>query len=164
MYFYHAIYKQSRMPTIEELLITKPIKDPYNRAFLNIMYTGSWLVSRINQILKSSGISEPQYNVLRILRGQQGKPMNMFEVQNRMLQRMSNVSRLVDKLVSKGLVLRTPSKDNRRMVDLAITDKGMELLNELDPVVGDFIHGIARNLKKDEAKKLSEWLDDLRNE
>ncbi|HEY1032632.1 MAG TPA: MarR family transcriptional regulator [Flavipsychrobacter sp.] len=152
------------MPTIEELLITKPIKDPYNRALLSIMYTGSWLVSRITKLLKPYDISEPQYNVLRILRGQQGKPINMFAVQSRMLQRMSNVSRLVDKLVEKGLVQRTQTKENRRMVDLTITEKGLALLTELDPVIGDYMHNIARNLKKDEARTLSEWLDILRNE
>lgn len=152
------------MPTIEELLITKPIKDPYNRALLSIMYTGSWLVSRITKLLKPYDISEPQYNVLRILRGQHGKPINMFAVQSRMLQRMSNVSRLVDKLVEKGLVQRTQTKENRRMVDLTITEKGLALLTELDPVIGDYMHNIARNLKKDEARTLSEWLDILRNE
>jgi DNA-binding MarR family transcriptional regulator len=152
------------MPTIEELLITKPIKDPYNRALLSIMYTGSWLVSRITKLLKPYGISEPQYNVLRILRGQHGEPINMFAVQSRMLQRMSNVSRLVDKLVEKGLVQRTQTKENRRMVDLTITEKGMTLLTQLDPVIGDYMHSIAKNLKKDEARTLSEWLDILRNE
>jgi DNA-binding MarR family transcriptional regulator len=152
------------MPTIEELLITKPIKDPYNRALLSIMYTGSWLVSRITKLLKPYGISEPQYNVLRILRGQHGEPINMFAVQNRMLQRMSNVSRLVDKLVEKGLVQRTQTKENRRMVDLTITEKGLALLTQLDPVIGDYMHSIAKNLKKDEARTLSEWLDILRNE
>ena len=94
------------MPTVEEHLITKPIKDPHVRAFLNVMFTGVWLQQKMGQILKPFDITEPQYNVLRILRGQHGEAMNLYEIQNRMIQKMSNVSRLIDKLVAKKLVTR----------------------------------------------------------
>lgn len=152
------------MPTIEELIKTKPYKDPSQRAFVNIIYTGSWLVSRFNQVLKPYGISEPQYNVLRILKGQNGKCMPLYEIQDRMVQRMSNVSRLIDKLLEKGYVLRSERKDNRRMVDIQITDKGLKLIDELDAPIEKAFKQINENLKKEEARQLSEWLDKLRDE
>lgn len=152
------------MPTIEELIKTKPIKDPHDRAILNIMYTGSWLVNKVTQALKPYDITEPQYNVLRILRGQHGNSMNLYEIQERMIQRMSNVSRLIDKLLDKKLVTRTECKDNRRRVDIAITQGGLDLLDELEPGLNVIFKGFANNLKKENAQLLGEWLDELRNE
>lgn len=152
------------MPTIEEHLITKPIKDPYTRAFLNVMFTGVWLQQRVGQVLKPFDITEPQYNVLRILRGQHGAAMNLYEIQNRMIQKMSNVSRLIDKLVAKKLVTRKESKENRRRVDIAITQKGLDLLDEAEPMIAPLFKGISANLTKEQAKNLGEWLDKMRNE
>lgn len=152
------------MPTIEEHLITKPIKDPYARAFLNVMFTGVWLQQRVGQTLKPFDITEPQYNVLRILRGQNGKAMNLYEIQDRMIQKMSNVSRLIDKLVAKKLVTRKESKENRRRVDIAITQKGLELLDEAEPLIEPHYKKISANLTKEQAKQLGDLLDMLRNE
>lgn len=152
------------MPTIEELIKTKPYKDPYQRAFINIIYTGSWLVSKLNQLMKPYGITEPQYNVLRILKGQHGKAMNLYEIQERMVQRMSNVSRLIDKLLEKGYVLRTERKENRRMVDISITEKGLKLIDDLEAPIQKTFKQFNDNLKKEEARQLAEWLDKLRNE
>lgn len=148
------------MPTIEELIKTKPIQDSYARAVLNIIYTGGWIVNSVNHALKPLGITEPQYNVLRILRGQNGAAMNLFEIQNRMLQRMSNVSRLIDKLVEKGYVERTECKENRRMVDIRITEKGLTLLNDAESSVQQNLNDvIASKLTKEQAAQLAEWLD-----
>jgi DNA-binding MarR family transcriptional regulator len=152
------------MPTIEELIKTKPYKDPHQRAFVNIIYTGSWLVSRFNQMLKPYGITEPQYNVLRILKGQHGKAVNLFEIQERMVQRMSNVSRLIDKLLEKGYVSRTERKENRRMVDIAITNAGLKLIDDLEAPIEETFRKINSNLDNEEARLLSEWLDKLREE
>ncbi len=152
------------MPTIEEHLITKPIKDPYTRALLNIMFTGVWLQQRVGQALKTFDITEPQYNVLRILRGQNGAAMNLYEIQNRMIQKMSNVSRLIDKLVAKKLVTRKESKENRRRVDITITQKGLELLEEAGPLIEPLFRQMSNNLTKEQAKNLGDWLDLLRNE
>lgn len=152
------------MPTIEEHLITKPIKDPYARAFLNVMFTGVWLQQRVGQNLKPFDITEPQYNVLRILRGQNGKAMNLYEIQDRMIQKMSNVSRLIDKLVAKKLVTRKESKENRRRVDIAITQKGLELLEEAEPLISPLYKKISTNLTKEQAKQLGDLLDLLRND
>jgi len=152
------------MPTIEEHLITKPIKDPYVRAFLNVMFTGVWLQQKMGQSLKPFDITEPQYNVLRILRGQHGEAMNLYEIQNRMIQKMSNVSRLIDKLVAKKLVTRKECKDNRRRVDITITQKGLDLLDSLDPVIEPLFKAMSTNLTKEQAKSIGDLLDIMRNE
>ncbi len=152
------------MPTVEEHLITKPIKDPYVRAFLNVMFTGVWLQQKMGQLLKPFDITEPQYNVLRILRGQHGEAMNLYEIQDRMIQKMSNVSRLIDKLVAKKLVTRKECKENRRRVDIAITQKGLDLLDSLDPYIEPFFKVLNQNITKDEARQIGELLDKMRNE
>lgn len=152
------------MPTVEEHLITKPIKDPYIRAFLNVMFTGVWLQQKMGQLLKPFDITEPQYNVLRILRGQNGEAMNLYEIQNRMIQKMSNVSRLIDKLVAKKLVTRRECKENRRRVDIGITQKGLDLLDAIDPAIEPFFSQLNENLTKDEARQMGEWLDKMRDE
>lgn len=152
------------MPTIEEHLITKPIKDPYVRVFLNVMFTGVWLQQKMGQSLKPFDITEPQYNVLRILRGQHGEAMNLYEIQNRMIQKMSNVSRLIDKLVAKKLVTRKECKDNRRRVDITITQKGLDLLDSLDPVIEPLFKAMSANLTKEQAKSIGDLLDIMRNE
>ncbi|MFN4247295.1 MAG: MarR family winged helix-turn-helix transcriptional regulator [Flavipsychrobacter sp.] len=127
---------------------------------LNIIFTGSWIVSNANQSLKPFGITEPQYNVLRILRGQNGEAMNLFEIQNRMLQRMSNVSRLIDKLVDKGFVERTECKENRRMVDIRITQQGLTLLTDAEATMQQNMEStIASKLTKEQAAQLADWLD-----
>ena len=152
------------MPTIEDHLITKPIKDPYLRAFLNVMFTGVWLQQRMGQTLKPFDITEPQFNVLRILRGQHGAAMNLYEIQNRMIQKMSNVSRLIDKLVAKKLVTRKESKENRRRVDIAITQKGLDLLTDIEPVVQEVFKNVSVKLSKEQAVELNNYLDLMRNE
>ncbi|MBS1774333.1 MAG: MarR family transcriptional regulator [Bacteroidetes bacterium] len=151
------------MQTLEELIKTKPIKDPHQRALLNIVYTGSWLINKMNQALKPFDLTEPQYNVLRILRGQNGSCMNLFEIQNRMVQRMSNVSRLIDKLLEKGLVERNECKSNRRMVEIQITQKGLTLLEDIEPDLQKMIKKSFDNLTKEEAKLVSELLDKFRS-
>ncbi|MCD6064150.1 MAG: hypothetical protein K0R82_2061 [Flavipsychrobacter sp.] len=152
------------MPNLEDIIKTKPIKDPYSRAYLNIMYTGNWILGRINQVLKPFDLTEPQYNVLRILRGQQGEAMPLFEIQERMIQKMSNVSRLIDKLLEKGLVVRKECRDNRRKVDIMITKKGLDMLDAVEPNLNGLFDTVAKNLKKDDARLLGELLDTLRKD
>lgn len=150
------------MPTIEAHLKTQPIQDPHRRAMLNIMFTGYWLQDKVNQALKPLGITEPQYNVLRILKGSNGVPMNQYAIQERMIQRMSNVSRLVDKLVEKNLVERTICKDNRRRVDIIITKTGLQLLQDAEPVLKAGLEQMYREMNANDAQKLAGMLDDFR--
>src|SRR5690606_10620209 len=122
------------MSSLETRLKTRPITNPYTRALLNLMVTGAWLQGKINGILKPYGITEPQYNVLRILRGQHGAAMNLYEIGERMVYPTSNVSRIVDKLLSKDYVVRETCEGNRRRVDISITGSGLKLLEDLQPV------------------------------
>jgi DNA-binding MarR family transcriptional regulator len=152
------------MPILEELIKTKPIQDPHQRAYLNIMYTGNWLFNRINNALKGFDLTEPQYNVLRILRGQNGASMSLFEVQDRMIQKMSNVSRLIDKLLEKGWVVRNECKDNRRKVDISITEAGLNILNEVEPTLRKEFDTIDANLGAEDASTLAALLDAMRKD
>ncbi len=121
------------MGKIEEAIKQAQFKDEYNKAVVNLLYTHSYLVGFQTAVLKPQDLSPEQYNVLRILRGQQGKPVTIAAIQERMLNTMSNASRLVDKLKAKELVKREECSENRRKVDVLITEKGLRLLEILEP-------------------------------
>src|SRR5690606_29173397 len=99
---------------------------------LNITVTSNAIQVSMKRFLKKFGLSPEQYNVLRILRGQKGKPVGILPIQDRMLDKMSNASRLVDKLELKKLVTRKQCPNDRRQVEVLITQKGMDLLAEID--------------------------------
>jgi DNA-binding MarR family transcriptional regulator len=139
-----------------------PFKSPYQRAMVNVLYTSNWFANRQAQILKPSGLTLQQYNVLRILRGQHPAPVKVSDITERMLDKMSNASRLVDKLVLKKLVLRTECPSDRRAVDVVITDAGLELLKQLDTSIEGLDEEMNGKLTTAEAVKLSEFLDRLR--
>ena len=113
-------------------------------------------------ITKPYDISEQQYNVLRILRGQKGKPVNLMDIQDRMLHKTSNATRLVEKLRQKGMVERILCVQNRRKVEISITKKGLEVLAELDPVLNTKDNEMFKTLTKKEANLLGDLLDKLR--
>jgi DNA-binding MarR family transcriptional regulator len=100
-----------------------------------LIKTNSILSERLSHTLKPHGVTIQQFNVLRILRGQKGKAANLSTVQNKMLNKMSNTTRLVDKLINKSLVNRTICKENRRKIELYITEGGLNMLDILDPIV-----------------------------
>ena len=114
------------------------INKAYYPAVYEIITTGHWLTDEVSKALKVFGISEPQYNVLRILRSANGRPITVGQILNRMVQRSSNITRIVDKLVAKNLALREECPTNRRKMDIKITDTGLELLRHLDKNVQDF--------------------------
>ncbi|NDI98985.1 MarR family transcriptional regulator [Flavobacterium sp. LaA7.5] len=134
------------------------------RTMLNIMYTQNIIGENFNEILKPFDISPEQFNVLRILRGQKGKPANMFVIQERMIAPTSNTTRLVDKLLNKGLVTRKVCSENRRKMDITITEKGLELLKALDPKVEEHEKGYSKNLSHEELEKLNQLLEKFRGE
>ncbi|MGI9543882.1 MAG: MarR family winged helix-turn-helix transcriptional regulator [Cyclobacteriaceae bacterium] len=136
-------------------------QESYFKAILKILITGSKVMDQVTQTLKPFDISEPQFNVLRILRGQKGQPITVFEIQKRMIQRSSNVTRLVDKLLAKDLVSRSICEQNRRKMDIAITPKGLELLKKLDKVVLKLHKPYKERLTDQEAKQLKLLLDKL---
>lgn len=146
----------------EELKQTK-FKDEYQHAMLNIIFTGSWLEVATSHILKQFDLSPQQFNVLRILRGSHPRPLNLLDIQERMMDRMSNATRLVEKLRQKDLLTRKQCDSNRRKVEIEITEKGLNLLKELDPLMDKSHKELTKKITKEEAVLLSELLDKLRS-
>jgi DNA-binding MarR family transcriptional regulator len=146
---------------IEDAIQQKEFKDPYNKLVVNFLYTHSYIVTVQNALFKPYDLSPEQYNVLRILRGQNGVPATVSSIQDRMLNKMSNASRLVEKLKQKGLVKREECPKDRRQVDVVITLNGLEILKELELKVDEsnrsFVH-----LSTDEVRLMNELLDKMR--
>ncbi|WP_125719916.1 MarR family winged helix-turn-helix transcriptional regulator [Flavobacterium ustbae] len=148
--------------TIEEVIKSTVKMDNAKKVILNIMYTQNVVQDHFNELLKPYDLSGEQYNVLRILRGQKGKPANMCVIQERMLAKTSNTTRLVDKLLLKELVTRNVCPDNRRKIEVLITQKGLDVLKELDPKVDAHENTFADNLKPDELVFLNQLLEKFR--
>lgn len=144
----------------DEIKQTKKFKSEHQRLVVNIMFTSSWLYRTHGQFLKSFGISPEQFNVLRILRGQYPKCANNQLITERMIDKSSNSSRIVEKLKQKGLVDRKENKDDRRHVDITITQKGLALLEKIDLENNDFF--LKENISEKEAAQLNDLLDKLR--
>ena len=139
----------------------KPFKDEYQKLAVNLLYTSSWVRNINSGFFKRYNISSQQYNILRILRGQYPKPVSVNLLIERMLDKMSNASRLVEKLRQKGFVARTESETDRRRADVIISDKGLKLLEELDIQMVKFEDNF-KTLSEAEAKKLNSLLDKMR--
>ncbi len=136
--------------------------DDFALAMLNIRFTESWLSGKFHRLLKPFGISQQQYNVLRILRGQYPNPSPLQLITERMIDKMSNATRLVEKLRKSGLVKRRVCPSNRRKVDITITDEGLLVLEKLDVLIEKLYKEI-KNLTKEEVQELNRVLDKLRN-
>lgn len=148
---------------IEEVIKSNIALSEAKKAVLNIMYTQNILTDSFNEILKPYELSGEQYNVLRILRGQKGNPVNMFCIQERMLAKTSNTTRLVDKLLIKDMVTRKVCPENRRKIEVDITQKGLNVLSQLDPKVTDHEEKYGNNLTPAELKQLNILIEKFRN-
>ena len=146
----------------EDIKQTIPFKSPHHRVMVNLMFTSNWVSDSQARLLKPYGLTLQQYNVLRILRGQFPNPAKVTDITERMLDKMSNASRLVDKLVLKRLVLRTECPSDRRAVDVVITEAGLELLKKLDAFQDKWDATHNHKLTEEEAVQLSLLLDKLR--
>jgi DNA-binding MarR family transcriptional regulator len=147
---------------IEEIIKSSVQMDNSKKVVLNIIYTQNIINDHFNEILKPYDLSSEQYNVLRILRGQKGLPANMFLIQERMLAKTSNTTRLVDKLLLKEFVTREVCPNNRRKIEVLITQKGLNTLTELDPKVIKHEQKFSQNLSSDELQQLNLLLEKYR--
>ncbi|HSI91555.1 MAG TPA: MarR family transcriptional regulator [Adhaeribacter sp.] len=147
---------------IEDEIQQKSFKNEGHKAQINILYTASFLEVRQAAIFKPFGVTLPQFNVLRILRGQFPKPATVNLLMERMLDKTSNVSRIMDKLEAKGLATRKQCPNDRRSVDILITDAGMKLLQKMDEAMEKQQIGL-QNLTDSEAKELNRLLDKIRD-
>ncbi|RPD45403.1 MarR family transcriptional regulator [Hymenobacter sediminis] len=147
---------------IEDEIKQSAFKDDYQKAYINLVFTAGWLQLRQSAMFKEYGLTLPQFNILRILRGQHPKPATVNMLIERMLDKTSNASRIVDKLEIKELVTRKVCPSNRRAVDIRITDSGLELLQRIDAVMAVQGTGL-QNLTAEEAAQLSDLLDKIRD-
>ena len=147
---------------IEEIIKSNVALSDAKKVILNLMYTQNVVGDKFNELLKPFELSSEQYNVLRILRGRKGTPSNMCVIQERMIAKNSNTTRLIDKLLLKGLVTREVCSENRRKMEILITSKGLKLLEELDPIVTDHEQLFFLNLTPNEALELNRLLEKYR--
>jgi DNA-binding MarR family transcriptional regulator len=146
---------------IEEEIKQTEFRNEYQKLAINLLYTGNWINAKNLEFLKPHKLTLQQFNILRILRGQYPNPATVNLLIERMLDKMSNASRIVDKLVAKKLVLRNSCPEDRRRVDIIITDKGLRLLEKIEKDENKWDEKF-RNLSLNEAIELNNYLDKLR--
>jgi DNA-binding MarR family transcriptional regulator len=150
------------MKSIEDAIQSR-FRNEKHKAIVNILYTAKYIEGKIEAFIKPYQLSQQQYNILRIVRGAAGKPVSLKYIKERMLDKMSDVSRIVDKLYQKELLKRVECPNDRRSVDITITEKGLELLSKMDENAHE-IDAILKNLEHSQLQTLNHLLDLLRNE
>ncbi|GJM31355.1 MAG: MarR family transcriptional regulator [Saprospiraceae bacterium] len=148
---------------IQQAIKQKKFKDEHHKAHINVLYTATWLNQQTSQALKPFNVSWQQFNILRILRGLHPEPATIKLLTERMIDKMSNASRLVEKLKQKGLVVREACGEDRRRVDIRITTLGLEVLEEASKRVEGSIELTKKSITEAEALQLSDLLDKLRS-
>jgi DNA-binding MarR family transcriptional regulator len=146
---------------LEDEIQQKNFKSDQQKAVINLLYTSGFLVNLFNNTAKVFDITRQQYNVLRILRGQHPKSASINLIKDRMLDKMSDASRIVERLRIKNLVVRKISDNDKRSVDISITEKGLKLLSNMEPSI-DTIDNIFNNFSDQELKSFNEMLDKMR--
>lgn len=146
----------------EEIKQGKRFESEYEKLIVNLIYTNSWLSEQQQNTFKPFGITAPQYNVLRILRGQYPEPCTVNTIIDRMLDRMSNASRIVDRLEAKALVERKVCKTDRRAKDVVITELGLGLLDKVDDAMAEWSKRFL-SISKDRVEATNTLLDEMRS-
>lgn len=146
---------------IDDEIQSSKFENNYQKAVINISYTYSWINNETRSLFEKNNITIQQFNILRILRGQYPNPATVNLLKERMVDKMSDASRIVDRLVQKGLVSRCTNKKDRRAVDIRISEQGLAVLQKMDVEfkIRDFLKN---NLTEEEAGQLSDLLDKLR--
>jgi DNA-binding MarR family transcriptional regulator len=136
-------------------------RNEHQKAAINLIYTFNWITEKMKIFLDEYEITSQQFNILRILRGAH-QPLSTLQIRERMLDKMSDTSRIVDRLLIKGLVKKTICETDRRLVDITITKKGEKLLEKLDERNTE-MDSVMNNLSEEESKTLNQLLDKIRN-
>jgi DNA-binding MarR family transcriptional regulator len=147
---------------IEEEIKQKTFRNEYQRATINLLFSSSWLLKAHRDFFVRFSITEQQYNVLRILKGQYPGAISTSEIKKRMLDMNSDSSRIVDRLALKELVSKRICKSDKRLVDVQITEQGLDVLRQIDQY-SEELDRIISNLTLDEARELNHLLDKMRN-
>lgn len=145
---------------IEKDINQQSFRNDYQKAAINLIYTYNWLNEKMKAFFDREGITGQQFNILRILRGA-GVPISTLQIRERMLDKMSDTSRIVDRLVLKGLAQKNTCKNDKRLVDVSITTKGKKLLEKIDAHEKE-MDSIFGNLSEPEAGQLNKLLDKIR--
>lgn len=147
---------------IEKDIQQTNFRNEFQKMGINIIYTANWLNEKIGQILSTEDITQQQYNILRILRGSD-TPLSTLKIRERMLDKMSDTSRIVDRLIVKGLVEKSACLKDKRLVDITLTKKGCSLLEKLDDL-NHQIDSLLKGVSEKEAHTLNQILDKLRDD
>lgn len=148
---------------LEEEINQFVFKDNFHKAHVNLLFTAAWLNQRINRLLKPYEVSAQQFNILRILKGLGNQPASLKLITSRMLDRTSNTSRLVDKLIEKKMVVRTFCPMDRRQVEIRITASGTGILQQCSEIIEKDLRSTMNNLTESQAFQLNDLLEIVRN-
>jgi DNA-binding MarR family transcriptional regulator len=148
---------------LEDAIKSNKFKDTRHKVTLNILYTAYWLKASISSRMKEEGLTSEQFNVMRILKGKNPEQMCVKDIGSRMIEKSSNVPRIVDRLVAKKLVKRTTSKEDKRETLIALTDKGLQHLEALNKMIDELSEDII-GIDEKEAELLNELLEKLRKD
>ncbi len=151
----------TKMTQLQKELKIAKFENIFQQTIVNIIFTCNWSNQKIKDILSPYGVTQQQYNVLRILRSQYPSPSTINLIKSRILDKMSDTSRIVDRLISKEYLMKTPNFHDKRAVDIIITEKGLQLLKKIDKGT-NFSHVVTPNLTEDEAIQLNLLLDKMR--
>jgi MarR family 2-MHQ and catechol resistance regulon transcriptional repressor len=145
---------------IEQDIQQVNFRNEHQKAAINLIYTYNWMSEKMKSFFDKEDITPQQFNILRILRGA-GTPLSTLQIRHRMLDKMSDTSRIVDRLMVKNLVKKSTCTKDKRLVDVCISDKGKKLLERLD-LLQDDMDAVLKNLTSEDAQKLNNLLDKIR--
>ncbi|MEO6406458.1 MAG: MarR family transcriptional regulator [Ferruginibacter sp.] len=157
----NIIAKRGLNMGIENDISQQVFRNDYQKAVINFIYTWHWVNEKMRSMFEKEGITSQQYNILRILRGA-AKPISTLQIRQRMMDKMSDTSRLVDRLLSKELVKKNICPADKRLVDISITEKGKKLLEKMDEY-DDELDALFANLNETETRQLNKLLDKIRS-
>ncbi|SHN22954.1 MarR family winged helix-turn-helix transcriptional regulator [Chitinophaga sp. CF418] len=147
---------------IEQAINQRKFKDDYHKIVVNLLYTGNWLRDALGASLKEHGLLPQHYNALRIIKGRHPEPVSAGDIKEVMLDKASDVTRLLDKLEKLEYVHRRLCPHNRRKMDISITPQGLKLLSDVDILMDTFYEDLADRITEEEAASLSDLLDKIR--
>ncbi|HTN08524.1 MarR family winged helix-turn-helix transcriptional regulator [Agriterribacter sp.] len=153
--------QQTISMSLEEDIRQPAFRNEHQKGIINMIYTCNWIMERQKKLFNGEKITPQQFNILRILRGAYPKPISTMQIRERMLDKMSDTSRIVDRLTIKGLVNKKTCLTDKRLVDIAITSKGMAMLERLDRR-NEEMDALLHALSQTEVKTLNQLLDKIR--
>jgi len=147
---------------IEQDIQQPNFRNEFQKMGINLLFTANWLNEQIGKMLSEEGVTQQQYNILRILRGST-TPLSTLKIRERMLDKMSDTSRIVDRLIAKELVLKNTCEKDKRLVDITLTPKGLSLVDQLDQY-NERIDALLKGINESEAQLMNQILDKIRTD